>query len=100
MFEGLKRKWNVSGTKLFLIICVFAITGTLTAYCTRQITGWMELDRNSPWFYVVKIAVLLFGYQILILLISLPFGQFRFFLNYEKKIWQRFAKWLGFKRNL
>jgi hypothetical protein len=33
----------------------------------------------------------LFGYQIIILLVSIPFGQFKFFWNYEKKILKRFG---------
>ena len=91
MFQKLQSKWKVGGWQLFLIFCVFAITGTLTAYISRQITGWMEIDRTSPWFWLLKIFVLIFGYQIFILLISFPFGQFRFFWNYEKKILRRFG---------
>jgi hypothetical protein len=92
MFERLKEKWKVSGTGLFLIICVFAITGTTTAFLTRQITTWMELDASSFWYWLLKVSVLLVGYQILILVVSIPFGQFRFFWNYEKKILRWFGK--------
>ena len=91
MFQKLQSKWKVGGRQLFLIFCVFAITGTLTAYVSRQITGWMDIDRTSPWFWLLKILVLIFGYQIFILIISFPFGQFRFFWNYEKKILRRFG---------
>src|SRR6478609_3790392 len=91
MFQKLQNKWKVGGWQLFLIFCVFAITGTLTAYISRQITDWMDIDRTSPWFWLLKILVLIFGYQIFILLISFPFGQFRFFWNYEKKILRRFG---------
>jgi len=91
MFQKLQSKWKVGGWQLFLIFCVFAITGTLTAYISRQITGWLDIDRTSPWFWVLKILVLIFGYQIIILIISFPFGQFSFFWNYEKKILRRFG---------
>jgi len=91
MFQKLQNKWKVGGWQLFLIFCVFAITGTLTAYISRQITGWLEIDRTSPWFWVLKILVLIFGYQIIILIISFLFGQFSFFWNYEKKILRRFG---------
>jgi formyltetrahydrofolate-dependent phosphoribosylglycinamide formyltransferase len=89
MFQRLKRKWNVNGTQLFFILCVFAITGTTTAWLTRQVTFWLQLDASSFWYWTLKIAILLFGYQILILLFSIPFGQFNFFWKYEKKILQR-----------
>jgi len=89
MFQRLKQKWNVNGTQLFLILCVFAITGTTTAWLTRQVTQWLQLDASSFWYWAIKIGILVFGYQLLILLFAIPFGQFNFFWNYEKKILQR-----------
>ncbi len=89
MFERLKKKWKVSGTQLFLILCVFAITGTTTAYITRKITEWFELTPESAWYWILKILVLVFGYQIIILIVAIPFGQFPFFWQYEKKILSR-----------
>ncbi len=89
MFQRLQQKWKVSGTQLLLILCVFAITGTTTAYITRQITTWMQVEHYSIAYWLLKIAVLLFGYQLLILLIAIPFGQFSFFWKYEKKILAR-----------
>ncbi len=91
MLERLKEKWKVGGVQLFLILCVFAITGTTTAYITRQITRWLHVGPFSPWYWLLKVWVLVFGYQALILIISIPFGQFRFFWNYEKKI----LRWIG-----
>jgi len=91
MFERLKKKWKVDDKQFILIFCVFAITGTTTAFITRQITQWLQLTSSSPWYWILKETVLIFGYQVLILLISIPFGQFRFFWNYEKKI----LRWFG-----
>ena len=93
-FDKLKKKWKVSGTQLILILCVFAITGTTTAYITRMITTWMNLQSNEPMYWVMKLVILIFGYQVLILLFSIPFGQFPFFWNYEKKI----LKWFLFRK--
>lgn len=89
MFQRLKQKWNVNGTQLLLILCVFAVTGTTTAWLTRQVTIWLQLTTSSFWYWAIKIGILLFGYQVLILLFSIPFGQFNFFWKYEKKILQR-----------
>lgn len=89
MFEKLQKRWQVNGKQLFLILCVFAITGTTTAYISRQITTWFEIEKYSGMFWLLKIIVLIFGYQIIILLVSIPFGQFSFFWNYEKKILRR-----------
>jgi len=89
MFQRMKQKWKVNGTQLFLILCVFAITGTTTAWLTRQITIWLHLQSSDAWYWILKIIMLVFGYQVLILLFAIPFGQFNFFWNYEKKILRR-----------
>jgi formyltetrahydrofolate-dependent phosphoribosylglycinamide formyltransferase len=70
---------------------VFAITGTTTAYLTRQVTFWLNLVYTDIMYWVLKIGMLVLGYQVLILLFAIPFGQFRFFWNYEKKI----LRWMG-----
>ncbi len=89
MFKKLQQKWKVNGTDLALILCTFAVTGTLTAWISRQITGWLQVDKYSFGWWSLKIGVLLLGYQIIILIIGFCFGQFRFFWNYEKKILRR-----------
>jgi hypothetical protein len=89
MLDKLKKRWKVSGIQLFLILCVFAITGSLTAYLSRQITSWLDIEKYSFLFWTLKLIVLIFGYQVIILLVSIPFGQFSFFWNYEKKILKR-----------
>lgn len=88
MFEKLKAKWKVGGTQLFLILCTFAVTGTLTAYISRSITSWIGFTDDTFWLWklLVRLTVLIFGYQVIILIVSFFFGQFPFFWNYEKKI--------------
>ncbi len=95
MFSKLQQKWKVSGTSLALILCTFAVTGTLTAWISRQITSWLGVDKYTWAWWTLKIGVLIFGYQVIILIIGFCFGQFRFFWNYEKKILRR----LGFFKN-
>lgn len=89
MFEKLKDKWKVGNTDLILILIVFAITGTTTAFLTRQVTIWLDLESGSLYYWLTKIAILLIGYQLLILVVALPFGQFPFFWNFLKKMWKR-----------
>jgi hypothetical protein len=93
MFEKLKQRWKVTGTQLFLILCVFAITGTTTAFISKAITSWVGLTPASPLWQRAGLRglVLIFGYQFIILLVSIPFGQFQFFWNYEKKILRKFG---------
>jgi uncharacterized membrane protein (DUF4010 family) len=100
MFKRLQQKWKVSGWQLFLILCVFAVTGTTTAWISKAITGWVGLTPQSPlvWRILLRTGVLIFGYQVIILIVSFFFGQFGFFWNYEKKILRRFGKWFGLSK--
>ena len=88
MFNRLKQKWKVSTTQLILILCTFAVTGTLTAYISRSITLWVGFDDNTFWLWklLLRLFILVFGYQFIILVVAFFFGQFNFFWNYEKKI--------------
>ncbi|MFN5760765.1 MAG: DUF6787 family protein [Sphingobacteriales bacterium] len=92
MFEKLKAKWKVNGTQLFLILCTFAVTGTTTAYISRTIPEWVGFTDQTFWLWklFLRLFILIFGYQVIILIVSLFFGQFKFFWNYEKKI----LKWI------
>jgi hypothetical protein len=94
MFKRLQSKWKVNGWQLFLILCVFAITGTTTAWLSKTITGWLGMDASTYWLWklLVRLAVLIFGYQVIILAVAFCFGQFRFFWDYEKRIIRRIAK--------
>jgi hypothetical protein len=93
MFKKWQEKWKVGPWQLFLIICTFAVTGTLTAWISRQATTWTGMDADSPWALklLLRLGILVFGYQVIILAVSFLFGQFPFFWNYEKKILRRFG---------
>ena len=88
MFNKLQQKWKVGGIQLFLILCTFAVTGSLTAFISERITNWVGFDENTlfAWKILLRLSILIFGYQFIILAVSFVFGQFRFFWNYEKKI--------------
>lgn len=98
MFKKLQQKWKVNGTDLALILCTFAVTGTLTAWISRQITGWLDVEKYSAGWWALKIGVLLIGYQVIILIVGFCFGQFRFFWNYEQKILRRLGLLGGAKK--
>jgi folate-dependent phosphoribosylglycinamide formyltransferase PurN len=88
MFNKLQQKWKVTGPQLVLILCTFAVTGSLTAFISRSITSWVGFDEQTLfiWKLLLRLSILVFGYQVIILIVSFFFGQFKFFWNYEKKI--------------
>jgi formyltetrahydrofolate-dependent phosphoribosylglycinamide formyltransferase len=88
MLQRLQQKWKVGPVQLVLILCVFAITGTTTAYISKAITSWVGFTDATHWGpkLLVRLAVLVFGYQIILLCVAFLFGQFSFFWNYERKL--------------
>jgi formyltetrahydrofolate-dependent phosphoribosylglycinamide formyltransferase len=91
MFNKLQQKWKVSSSQLFFILCTFAVTGTTTAYISRSITSWVGFNEQTFWAWkiMLRMSILIFGYQVIILIVAFVFGQFPFFWNYEKKILRR-----------
>lgn len=93
MFDKLKNKWKVSGIQLILILCTFAIGGSLCGYVGRQIMGLLPLDKGVLW-YVIYIVLITILWPIAVILVSIPFGQLSFFRNYLGRV----AKKLGIKK--
>lgn len=91
MFKRLKKHWEADNKKLFLILLTFTITGSLTAWLSNRIPAWLLMEKFSLAWWLSKIAVFIFGYQVLILIIGYCLGQFPFFWNYEKKILRAFG---------
>ncbi|MEY2811153.1 MAG: hypothetical protein RI991_148 [Bacteroidota bacterium] len=91
MLNKLQQKWNVSSLQLLLILCTFAVTGTTTAVISRYITGWVGFNESTFWLWklLLRIFMLVFGYQVILMIVAFFFGQFPFFWNYEKKILRR-----------
>src|SRR5215203_4269933 len=86
MLKKLQRHWKVAGMDLFLILLTFAVTGTFTAWVSKSITAWLDIEKYTFWWWGLKLLVLIMGYQVFILMFGFLFGQFSFFWRYEKKI--------------
>jgi formyltetrahydrofolate-dependent phosphoribosylglycinamide formyltransferase len=89
MLDRLKKKWNVNGLQLTLILCTFAIGGSLTGYTARKLLGVLSVEQRWLWI-IIYILFLTMIWPIAVYLISFPFGQSRFFTRYLKKIGKRF----------
>ena len=88
MFEKLRQKWKVNVLQLTLILCTFAIGGSLTGYVAKKIMNLLQV--GSDWLWVIIYLVLVtIIWPIMVLLVSIPFGQFRFFSNYTRKLGER-----------
>src|SRR5258706_4722380 len=88
MFQRLKQKWKVNGLQLALIITTFAIGGSLTGYAGRKLLNFFSLDKGWLWIVIYIILICLL-WPLAVLLVSIPFGQYKFFTKYLKKIGKR-----------
>jgi formyltetrahydrofolate-dependent phosphoribosylglycinamide formyltransferase len=91
MLNRLKDHWKVKTTGLILILCTFAITGTITAWVSEKVAKWLLLDQFGFAWWVSNLIVFIFGYQVIILIVGYCFGMFSFFWKYEKRILRRFG---------
>jgi hypothetical protein len=88
MFDRLRKKWKVNGFQLLLILCTFAIGGSMTGYVGKRIMPLFGID--TPWLFVpVYILLVTILWPVMVLIVSIPFGQFTFFVSYLKKIGRR-----------
>lgn len=94
MFRRLQEKWKVSGLRLLLILCTFALGGSLCGYLGRKLLVLTGLEKGVIWviLYIVLVTLL---WPLCVLLISIPFGQFAFFRQYLRRIGKR----MGIGRN-
>ncbi len=90
MLEKLKHRWGVHGIKLVLIICTFAVGGSLCGYAGRKILLLTGLESGPLWIllYILLITLL---WPASVLLISIFFGQFSFFKKYLLRVISHFT---------
>ncbi|CAN5817493.1 hypothetical protein BH11BAC3_BH11BAC3_46970 [soil metagenome] len=85
MLDKLKQRWGVNGGNLVLIICTFAVGGSLCGYVGRKIILWTGLESGTLWILVYILLITLL-WPASVLLISIVFGQFSFFKKYLLKV--------------
>jgi hypothetical protein len=85
MFEGLQKKWKVGGLQLALIIATFAIGGSVTGYAGKKIMNILAVQQDWLWA-VVYILLITIIWPLAVIVISIPLGQFSFFIKYIRKI--------------
>jgi hypothetical protein len=89
--DRLKTKWGItSNFQLLVVFLVFAITGSASVFVARPFLEVVGITNDlNPWIRVpLRILAIFPVYQVMLLLIGGVFGQFRFFLNLQKKWWR------------
>ena len=92
MIEKLKQRWNVrNGWDVLIILIVFACTGFSILYVKRWLFKLIGLTESSPaWLrWSVNILIILPLYQVILLAWGWIWGKFRFFWEFEKRMFSR-----------
>ena len=96
--KKLKDRWEIeSNWQLFIILLVFAITGSSAAKLASPLVDFLGISsENSHWaiYWFARIVFIFPIYQILLVSFGWIFGQFKFFWAFEKKMLCR----LGFAK--
>lgn len=94
MFEKLKARWGINNNfQIILILIVFSITGSFTAWVSKPVVDWLGLtDAHLPlWILIpVRLVLVLPIYCTLLVILGSLFGQYKFFSNFVKKMISRF----------
>ena len=88
MLEGLQNKWKVSAGRLVLILLTFAIGGSLTGFAGRKLMYVTGIE-NTVIYIIVYIIIITIIWPLMVLIVSIPFGQFAFFRNYIARLGKR-----------
>lgn len=95
---SLKQKWGITSNFQFaIILIVFAITGSTSAYITRPVLEMIGITKDSlnPFIYwPLSLILILPVYKVMLIIIGTLFFQHTFFWNFVKKMLIRMR--LGF----
>jgi hypothetical protein len=91
MFERLQEKWGVGPVRIILILVTFALGGSLTGYLAKKLIAAFDID--SIYLYIpVYILLVTVLWPLMVILVSLPLGQFFFFRSYIRRIANKIAR--------
>ncbi|MDN3723989.1 diacylglyceryl transferase [Aequorivita sp. SDUM287046] len=95
--KKLKQRWNIdSNFQLFIILLVFAITGSSAAKLAAPLTDFFGVEREMGWYiyWPFRILIILPIYKVLLVFFGWVFGESAFFWNFVKKMLRNMG--LGF----
>lgn len=89
--DRLQARWNLkSSFQVFIVLIVFACTGFTVLFLKRPVVSFFTADgEQNIWFSLAYYILILPIYNIILLFYGFLFGQFRFFWEFEKRMFRR-----------
>lgn len=90
----LQSRWGLKNTQqVFVILLVFACTGTTIYLLKKPILAYFSTDGQVPIAFSIAYWIVIFPiYNAFLLLYGFIFGQFSFFWEFEKKTFRRLRR--------
>ncbi|QCK14317.1 DUF6787 family protein [Mangrovivirga cuniculi] len=91
-FKKLQKHWNLkSGKQVAIVLIVFALTGSTAVYLKKFMLDIAGFGPETSWWVKIPFLIIItfINYQILLLAYAFLFGQFKFFWEFEKKMFRR-----------
>ena len=85
MFDKLRKKWKVGPGQLGLILITFALGGSLTGFVAKKVMNALSITQDWLWA-IIYILIVTALWPLMVILVSIPFGQYRFFSGYVRKL--------------
>ena len=100
LFEKLKKKWGVDGSRFILICIAFSAAGMSVVFIKPFIFDLLLPETSSEFLkWVVYILTLFPAYQILLLGYGFLLGQFNFFWEKQKRLLSIISSFFNIPRN-
>lgn len=81
------------GIHYFLVLLVFAVTGTTAAIFPKFIMPLTGLEKGTTLYVIMYIVLITPIYQVLLLAYAWIFGKFNYFLEKQKKLFRWIIGW-------
>ncbi len=90
----LQQRWNLSsGWQVLIVLVVFACTGFTVLFLKRPLFRLINADPEyNTLFTILYYIFILPVYNVILLFYGFIFGQFRFFWEFEKRMFGRIRR--------
>ena len=87
MISQLLKLFGVNNViKLALVFLVFSLSGIIALYASDILTTFLlKFIDNNILILILRVVSIFILYQVIIIIIAIPFGQFSYFVSYQRK---------------
>ena len=87
MISQLLKLFGVNNIpKLALVFLVFSLSGIIALYASDILTTFLlKFIDNNILILILRVVSIFILYQVIIIITAIPFGQFSYFVSYQRK---------------